>query len=205
MPTHFASSLATPRFSVISDTACAELESLALNQLFTDESIEPDSLAARLRNPDPRMPLGIRQRCKNGTLVDVEIVGNRLDLGGGKLVLAFTTNDVTLRRKIEAQLLEKQQHLDHLAHHDQLTGLPNRLFLAVHLPEAISDARRTGATLAVLFLDLDRFKHINDSRGHETGRQAHSRPWRRACAPPFGTRMSSSAWVATSSSSCSRT
>jgi diguanylate cyclase (GGDEF)-like protein len=74
-----------------------------------------------------------------------------------------------IRRKIEAQLLEKQGRLDHLAHHDQLTGLPNRLYLAAHLPRAIDDARRDGSLLAVLFLDLDRFKHINDSRGHETG------------------------------------
>jgi diguanylate cyclase (GGDEF)-like protein/PAS domain S-box-containing protein len=146
-----------------------ELRSLTLNQLFIDESVEAENLATRLRNPDPRMPMGIRQRCRSGSLVDVEIVGNRLDLGSGKSVLAFTTNDVTLRRKIESQLLEKQQHLDHLAHHDQLTGLPNRLFLAVHLPEAINEARRTSETLAVLFLDLDRFKHINDSRGHEAG------------------------------------
>jgi diguanylate cyclase (GGDEF)-like protein len=74
-----------------------------------------------------------------------------------------------VRRKIESQLLEKQQHLDHLAHHDQLTGLPNRLFLAAHLPGAIDEARATGTMLAVLFLDLDHFKHINDTRGHETG------------------------------------
>jgi diguanylate cyclase (GGDEF)-like protein len=74
-----------------------------------------------------------------------------------------------IRRKIEAQLLDNQQRLDHLAHHDQLTGLPNRLFLAAHLPGAIAAAKRTGAPLAVLFLDLDRFKHINDTCGHETG------------------------------------
>ena len=145
-----------------------ELRELSLGQLFTDDSADPEMTLGRLRNPDPRLPFGIRQRCRNGTLMDVEISGNRLEIRG-KPALAFTTNDVTLRRKIEAQLLEKQQHLDHLAHHDQLTGLPNRLFLAVHLPEAINEARRTGATLAVLFLDLDRFKHINDSRGHETG------------------------------------
>jgi diguanylate cyclase (GGDEF)-like protein len=62
-----------------------------------------------------------------------------------------------------------QQRLDHLAHHDQLTGLPNRLFLAAHLPGAIEETQRSGQMLAILFLDLDRFKHINDSRGHETG------------------------------------
>lgn len=74
-----------------------------------------------------------------------------------------------VRRKIEAQLLEKQQRLDRLAHHDQLTGLPNRLFLAAHLPAALEDARRRKAALAVLFIDLDRFKHVNDTHGHETG------------------------------------
>jgi diguanylate cyclase (GGDEF)-like protein len=74
-----------------------------------------------------------------------------------------------VRSKIEAQLLEKQQRLDRLAHHDQLTGLPNRLFLAAHLPVAMEDARRAKLPLAVLFLDLDRFKHVNDTYGHESG------------------------------------
>jgi diguanylate cyclase (GGDEF)-like protein len=72
-------------------------------------------------------------------------------------------------RRIEEQLLEKQQRLDHLAHHDPLTGLPNRLYLAARLPDAIAAAQGRSQSLAVLFLDLDRFKHINDTRGHETG------------------------------------
>jgi diguanylate cyclase (GGDEF)-like protein/PAS domain S-box-containing protein len=145
-----------------------ELRALKLEQVFTDESGDTEAMLTRLRNPMPRQPIQIRQRCRSGSLLDVEITGARLNVGDSR-VLAFLTHDVSLRRKIEAQLLEKQQHLDHLAHHDQLTGLPNRLFLAAHLPDALAEARRTGAILAVLFLDLDRFKHINDSRGHETG------------------------------------
>lgn len=92
-------------------------------------------------------------------------------------------NGGAMRSHIEAQLLEKQHHLDHLAHHDQLTGLPNRHSLEVRLPQSIEEARRRGHALAVLFIDLDRFKHVNDTRGHETGDkllQAVARRVRRA-------------------------
>jgi diguanylate cyclase (GGDEF)-like protein/PAS domain S-box-containing protein len=145
-----------------------ELLKLNLSQVFTHDSENGQALLRRLRDPNPRALFQVRQRCKDGSLLSVETRGQRIDLTTHQ-ILVFTTEDVTVRRKVEAQLLEKQQHLDHLAHHDQLTGLPNRLYLAAHLPGAIEDARQTSSNLAVLFLDLDRFKHINDSRGHETG------------------------------------
>ena len=57
----------------------------------------------------------------------------------------------------------------HLAYHDPLTGLPNRLLFFEHLVRAVANANRTGANTTVLYLDLDRFKVVNDSLGHNVG------------------------------------
>jgi diguanylate cyclase (GGDEF)-like protein/PAS domain S-box-containing protein len=145
-----------------------ELQALQLSQIFSDAGGPPEALLAELAESPGRLLIETGQRCRGGSFLQVEVSGYRLDLGERSLY-ALTMRDIAMRRRVEAQLLEKQQHLDHLAHHDQLTGLPNRLFLAAHLPGAIEEAQRTGSMLAILFLDLDRFKHINDSRGHETG------------------------------------
>jgi diguanylate cyclase (GGDEF)-like protein/PAS domain S-box-containing protein len=145
-----------------------EMRQMPLAELFSDDGGPPEALLAQLKESPDRLIIETGQRCRSGRFLNVEIAGYRLDLGQRSLY-TLTMRDITMRRRVEAQLLEKQQHLDHLAHHDPLTSLPNRLFLAAHLPGAIEEAKRTGSMLAVLFLDLDRFKHINDSRGHETG------------------------------------
>lgn len=67
--------------------------------------------------------------------------------------------------------MESQRKLYHLAHHDPLTGLPNRVLLQDRLEQAIPRIRWHKRTIAVLFLDLDRFKIINDSLGHDAGDQ----------------------------------
>ena len=77
---------------------------------------------------------------------------------------------------IDAQILAEQirmarDQLEYLAHHDVLTDLPNRLLLKDRLGQAIELARRQGRQLAVMYMDLDQFKYINDSLGHAVGDQ----------------------------------
>jgi diguanylate cyclase (GGDEF)-like protein/PAS domain S-box-containing protein len=64
---------------------------------------------------------------------------------------------------------ESQDKLDHLAHHDPLTGLPNRLLFHDRLQHSMVRAARQGQALAVMFIDLDRFKTVNDTLGHHVG------------------------------------
>jgi diguanylate cyclase (GGDEF)-like protein/PAS domain S-box-containing protein len=145
-----------------------EAQSLTLTDIFADRDATPESVLSRLIEADSQMALTMQQRCKNGSFFDTEVRCNALDVDG-RDVLAFVTHDVSLRRKAEQQLIENQQRLDKMAHHDQLTGLPNRHYLTAFLPQAIEEAKAARTMLGVVFLDLDRFKHINDTRGHETG------------------------------------
>ena len=67
------------------------------------------------------------------------------------------------------EVKESQDKLDHLAHHDPLTALPNRLLFHDRLQHAMVRCARAGQQLAVLFIDLDRFKNVNDTLGHHVG------------------------------------
>ena len=88
---------------------------------------------------------------------------NRDDTGSALKMLGVL-QDITARK-------ESEERTRFLADHDDLTGLPNRSLFKQSLAQAVQRAERSGKFLSVLFLDLDRFKNINDSVGHETGDQ----------------------------------
>jgi diguanylate cyclase (GGDEF)-like protein/PAS domain S-box-containing protein len=144
-----------------------EILELNIGDLLVETPIGRDTAAfARLTNTRS-CPRTIKQRCKNGQLLDVEVTVSHFEIDGRQM-LCYIAHDVTERKNIELELLRNQRRLNHLAHHDALTGLPNRLFLRTHLEQALQSCR-VGDGLAVMLLDLDNFKIVNDSFGHNIG------------------------------------
>lgn len=94
-------------------------------------------------------------------VVPAEVILREVDFAG-QPHQAIAIRDLSARKQAE-------QHIRFLAHHDALTGLPNRVSFSRKLEDEISHARRHGQTFAVLCLDLDRFKEVNDLFGHAAG------------------------------------
>jgi diguanylate cyclase (GGDEF)-like protein/PAS domain S-box-containing protein len=100
----------------------------------------------------------------------VELTASPLFSNSGELyAIIEVVRDITERLQFEELLNENEKRLHHLAHHDVLTGLPNRLLFDDRLKQAISKAKRSGKQAALFFLDLDHLKTVNDTLGHDYG------------------------------------
>ena len=136
-----------------------------------DERTHPDDLAqmavdreAHFSGRTPTYVNEHRVRCKDGSwkwVLSRGMVVSR-DAQGQPLRMIGTHTDITQRKHAEELIW-------HQAHIDALTGLPNRRMLRQRLNEALAHARQTESALAVVFMDLDNFKQVNDTLGHHEG------------------------------------
>ena len=137
-----------------------------LQQAAWDFYVKPEDRQAAVAKLLERQSLTNYELClkrKDGSLVWVLESENLIEGPDGRLsIIEGTTIDITERKRAEEQV-------KHLAFHDPLTNLPNRLLFSDRLTLAVAQAHRHDQRLAVLFLDLDRFKVINDSLGHSVG------------------------------------
>lgn len=107
----------------------------------------------------------IWNRRKNGEIyIEMKTISAVRDAQGNIQQYVALFSDITT-------LKEHEKHLEHIAHYDTLTTLPNRVLLADRLQHGMTLAKRHGKPLAVIYLDLDGFKAINDSHGHDAGDQ----------------------------------
>jgi diguanylate cyclase (GGDEF)-like protein/PAS domain S-box-containing protein len=108
-------------------------------------------------------PREVTARRQDGTLFPMELRISQLELEGERKFIGIVY-DISERKAIE-------ERIAHLAHHDALTNLPNRRLTQDRIEQAITRAQRTNAQFAVMFVDLDKFKRINDAFGHDAGDQ----------------------------------
>ncbi len=152
-------------FSKLAGLSAEELQGMHVWDLTHPDDIESERklVSALADGKIPSYTIEKRYVTKSDSVVWVRLHVARLpQLPGQQRLLIGMTEDISARKEAEEAIL-------HQAFHDPLTGLPNRSLLLDRLYSMISRARRTGELVAVLFLDLDRFKSINDTLGHTTG------------------------------------
>ena len=101
---------------------------------------------------------------RNGERFPIMIATSAIDVEGSVPMISGLIRDLSDQKQFQAQL-------SHQATHDSLTGLPNRMMLADRLEQALARVRRSNQILGVFFIDLDRFKNVNDKLGHNAGDQ----------------------------------
>jgi len=126
---------------------------------------------AVLKGEKPRYQGELRVRKADGTWMWIKSDGQVSARGpeGRALRLVGTVGDITERKRAEQELIETSAELERAARFDPLTGLPNRNLFNDRIEQALARARRSRQLISIFYLDLDRFKAINDKMGHAAG------------------------------------
>ena len=167
---------------VVDDTGMLEFVNAAIERMFGWKPLELIGrnidclMLARHRNSRPHagadaegrshgfaidIAREVKGQRRNGSVFPVELTFGEMRIDG-RAKYAGIMRDVTERKWAE-------ERIRHLAHYDELTGLPNRALFSQLLEQALSESKFAQKQVAVLFIDLDRFKLINDSLSHESG------------------------------------
>lgn len=107
-------------------------------------------------------------RACDGTLFWISIMMTTIRMDKG-IIQHCSVRDITIRKELEEENKKQKKLLMHQIEHDTLTGLPNRNLLQDRLTQSIKKASRDGKVLGVMFIDVDKFKSVNDSLGHDAG------------------------------------
>jgi diguanylate cyclase (GGDEF)-like protein/PAS domain S-box-containing protein len=157
----------TLRFLRVNDAAVQhygysreEFLSMTLHDLWPSEDIE--TLLKETARADSFTLSGpCQHRKRDGSEIQVDIAAHVIDFQGRSCRFVMV-QDVTDRQRLHSQLV-------HQAHHDSLTGLPNRLLLEDRMQRTFAHATRHNQRAAIICIDLDRFKQVNDTFGHSAG------------------------------------
>jgi diguanylate cyclase (GGDEF)-like protein len=163
---YFILGLSQPMETVLQDSEALGAAILRIILAFSALSIIPATLLSRaVTSPIDQMVRAVKRFTLEQTREPLPTARND-EIG----VLARSFDDMQQQIQLQmGSLHTKQRELDHLASHDPLTGLPNRRVFLDRLEHALARARRGEKQLAILFIDLDKFKDINDSLGHAVG------------------------------------
>jgi len=140
----------------------SELAGFSLEKVFRSDSRSENNISELLKNCPVRGAETFMVSKENEKIPVILSISECSDDYHTRLGFVLAAKDVTEYKKAE-------EKIQHLATHDSLTGLPNRAMFAQLLDHAILSAKRNKKMLAVLFVDLDRFKTINDTKGHDAG------------------------------------